>query len=128
MGVDYLFLTGSTGDRKGVVEQFLQDDRKKALLMTLKTGGVGLNLTNAHYVYLLDPWWNVAAENQAIDRCHRIGQKNTVFAYRLIAKDSIEERILELQQRKRELFQAVIHPDSGPLKSMTRDDLDFILG
>ncbi len=128
MQVEYLFLTGSTADRKAVVQQFQQDRSKKVLLMTLKAGGVGLNLTVAHYVYLLDPWWNVAAENQAIDRCHRIGQKNTVFAYRLIARDSIEERILELQQKKRELFQSVIHADSGPLKSLTRDDLDFILG
>ncbi len=128
MQVEYLFLTGSTADRKAVVQQFQQERNKKVLLMTLKAGGVGLNLTIAHYVYLLDPWWNVAAENQAIDRCHRIGQKNTVFAYRLIVRDSIEERILELQQKKRELFQSVIHADSGPLKSLSRDDLDFILG
>ena len=95
--------------------------------MTLKTGGVGLNLTVADYVYLLDPWWNIAAENQAIDRSHRIGQRNTVFAYRLITKETIEERILELQQRKRELFNSVITADSGIPKSLTRDDVEFIL-
>jgi superfamily II DNA or RNA helicase len=127
MGISYLLLTGSTRDRKGVVERFQSDDNSQALLMTLKTGGVGLNLTVADYVYLLDPWWNIAAENQAIDRSHRIGQRNTVFAYRLITKETIEERILELQQRKRELFNSVITADSGIPKSLTRDDVEFIL-
>lgn len=127
MGVRHLFLTGATRDRREVVERFQQEEENRALLMTLKTGGVGLNLTVADYVYLLDPWWNIAAENQAVDRCHRIGQKNTVFAYKLIAKESIEERIVELQERKRELFQAVISADSGMMKSFSRDDIDFML-
>ncbi|WP_319416422.1 DEAD/DEAH box helicase [Marispirochaeta aestuarii] len=127
MGISYLLLTGATRDRRGVVERFQSDDTSQALLMTLKTGGVGLNLTVADYVYLLDPWWNIAAENQAIDRSHRIGQRNTVFAYRLITKETIEERILELQQRKRELFNSVITAYSGIPKSLTRDDVEFIL-
>jgi superfamily II DNA or RNA helicase len=126
-GISYLLLTGSTRDRKGVVEQFQGDDNARALLMTLKTGGVGLNLTVADYVYLLDPWWNIAAENQAIDRSHRIGQRNTVFAYRLITRETIEERMLELQQRKHELFHSVITADSGIPKSLTRDDVEYIL-
>ncbi len=127
MGVRHLFLTGSTRDRREVVERFQQEEDTRALLMTLKTGGVGLNLTVADYVYLLDPWWNIAAENQAVDRCHRIGQRNTVFAYKLIARESIEERIVELQEQKRELFQAVISADSGMVKSFTREDIDFML-
>ena len=127
MGRDYLFLTGSTRDRREVVERFHREEESRALLMTLKTGGVGLNLTNASYVYLLDPWWNIAAENQAIDRCHRIGQKNTVFAYKLIARDTIEERIIELQERKRELFQAVISAESNAIASFSREDVDFML-
>jgi SNF2 family DNA or RNA helicase len=96
--------------------------------MTLKTGGLGLNLTAADMIFLYDPWWNIAAENQAIDRSHRIGQKNTVLSYKLIARGSIEEKILKLQDRKRELFDAIISTDGTSLKALTEEDIEYILG
>jgi len=96
--------------------------------MTLKTGGTGLNLTSADTIFIYEPWWNLAAENQAIDRAHRIGQKQKVMAYKLITKDTIEEKILELQLKKGELFDKVISTDSSALKSMDEQDIDFILG
>ncbi|MDR1949798.1 MAG: DEAD/DEAH box helicase family protein, partial [Spirochaetaceae bacterium] len=99
MGIPNLTMTGATVDRETLVRRFLTDSAVKAFIMTLKTGGIGLNLTAADYIFILDPWWNSAAESQAIDRSHRIGQANPVFCYRLIAKDTIEERILELQKR-----------------------------
>ena len=88
---------------------------------------MGLNLTAADYVFILDPWWNPAAEAQAVDRTHRIGQTRRVFAYRLIAKDTVEERVLELQQRKRELADAIITADNSVVRSLTRDDLELLL-
>jgi non-specific serine/threonine protein kinase len=97
-------------------------------LISLKAGGVGLNLTVADYVYVVDPWWNPAAEQQAIDRAHRIGQKRNVFAYKMICKDSVEERILQLQERKQKLADDLIQEDSGFVKSLTREDVDFLLG
>ena len=100
----------------------------KVFLMTLKTGGVGLNLTAADTVFIFDPWWNTAAELQAIDRTHRIGQDKTVFTYKLIARDSIEEKIVELQNRKQQLFDTVISNDGAGLKSLTEEDVDDILG
>lgn len=126
--IDHLVMTGSTRDRGKVVETFQNDAGCMALLMTLKTGGLGLNLTAAEYVFLFDPWWNVAAENQAIDRAHRMGQKNTVFSYRLIARDSIEEKILMLQEKKKELFDSLISSDNASIKQMDEDDIDFVLG
>ena len=95
--------------------------------MSLKAGGLGLNLTAAEYVFLLDPWWNPAIEAQAIDRAHRIGQTRQVFAYRLIAEDTIEEKVLELQARKRELADAILGEDAGTLQQLTREDLDLLL-
>ena len=86
-----------------------------------------MNLTAADYVFILDPWWNPAAEAQAVDRTHRIGQTRNVFAYRLIAKDTVEERVLELQQRKRELADAIITADNSVVRSLTRDDLELLL-
>jgi SNF2 family DNA or RNA helicase len=94
------------------------------LLISLKAGGVGLNLTAAEYVFVLDPWWNPAAEAQAIDRAHRIGQTKPVFAYRLIARDTVEERIAELQQKKRALADSVIRGDGAPLQGLTVEDLE----
>ena len=96
--------------------------------MTLKTGGLGLNLTAADTIFMYDPWWNIAAENQAVDRSHRIGQHNTVLSYKLIARGTIEEKILRLQEKKKELFDAIISTDSASLKSLTEDDIEYILG
>ncbi|CAN0494654.1 unnamed protein product, partial [Scytosiphon promiscuus] len=93
-GIDFVSMSGSTRNRQDVVERFQTDQDCKAFIMTLKTGGTGLNLTAADTVFIFDPWWNVAAENQAIDRAHRIGQENKVLSYKLITKDSIEEKIL----------------------------------
>ncbi|MBI9091721.1 MAG: DEAD/DEAH box helicase [Desulfobacterium sp.] len=127
-GLDHLVMTGATRDRRAMVERFQTDDTCRALLMTLKTGGVGLNLTAADYVFLFDPWWNSAAENQAIDRAHRMGQKNTVFSYRLIARNSIEEKILKLQEKKKELFDSLIASDNASIKQMDEADVDYVLG
>ena len=95
-----------------MVERFQTDPKINLFLISLKAGGVGLNLTAAGYVFLLDPWWNPAVEAQAIDRAHRIGQTQPVFAYRLIARDTVEEKILELQKSKRELAEAVLEGDA----------------
>ncbi|MEL6864766.1 MAG: DEAD/DEAH box helicase [Bacteroidota bacterium] len=127
-GIDFVSMTGATRNRQALVDRFQQDPNCKVFLMTLKTGGTGLNLTAADTIFLFDPWWNVAAENQAIDRAHRIGQKNKVLAYRLIAAGSIEEKIVQLQALKRELFNSVISSDGAALKSISEEDLAFILG
>jgi SNF2 family DNA or RNA helicase len=92
-------------------------------LISLKAGGMGLNLTKAEYVFLIDPWWNPAVENQAIDRAHRIGQENKVVAVRLITPNTIEEKMLELQSRKKELVQELVHTDTNILKQLTKEDL-----
>jgi superfamily II DNA or RNA helicase len=120
-------IDGSTRDREGVVARFQGDDACDVLLISLKAGGVGLNLTAAEYVFLLDPWWNPAAEAQAIDRAHRIGQQKPVFAYRMIAKDTVEERIAELQQHKRALAESVIEGDGAPLLELGAEDLSKLL-
>jgi len=96
-------------------------------LVSLKAGGVGLNLTAADYVFLLDPWWNPAVEAQAIDRTHRIGQTKEVFAYRLIAEDTVEEKVLALQQTKRALAEAVLSANPVGLRGLSTDDLDLLL-
>jgi SNF2 family DNA or RNA helicase len=93
----------------------------------LKAGGLGLNLHAAEYVYLLDPWWNPAVEAQAIDRAHRIGQTRKVFAYRLIARDTVEEKVLELQKSKRDLADAIITADNSVMRNLTRDELELLL-
>jgi superfamily II DNA or RNA helicase len=126
-GVGCAQLDGTTRDREAMVARFQADPGCGVLLVSLKAGGVGLNLTAAEYVFLLDPWWNPAAEAQAIDRAHRIGQTHAVFAYRLLAKDTVEERIAELQQRKRLLAESVIRGDGAPLRDLSRDDLDRLL-
>ena len=109
------------------MERFQQDASCPLFLVSLKAGGLGLNLTAADYVFLLDPWWNPAVEAQAIDRAHRIGQERPVFAYRLIAADTVEERILELQARKRQLADAIINADNSGLAGLTREDLELLL-
>ncbi len=96
-------------------------------LISLKAGGLGLNLTAAEYVFLLDPWWNPAVEAQAIDRAHRIGQTRPVFAFRLIARDTVEEKVLELQAGKRQLADAVVRADRSLIRNLRREDLELLL-
>ena len=127
-GVAYEYLDGQTRDRERRVARFQQDAECPLFLVSLKAGGLGLNLTAADYVFLLDPWWNPAVEAQAIDRAHRIGQERPVFAYRLIAADTVEERIIELQARKRQLADAIISADNSGLAGLTREDLELLLG
>ena len=112
-GLRCIQLDGSTRDRGELVQQFQSDPELPIFLISLKAGGSGLNLTAADYVFLLDPWWNPAVEAQAICRAHRMGQRRTVMAYRLIAKDTVEEKVLELQRRKQELAEAVLGADEG---------------
>lgn len=127
-GMGYCYLDGGTRDRGEVVRQFQEEPGLGVFLISLKAGGVGLNLTAADTVFLLDPWWNPAAEAQAIDRVHRIGQDQPVFAYRLIARDTVEEKVLALQTRKRELAAAVVGPENGLAAALTAADLQFLLG
>lgn len=126
-GMNYVYLDGRTRDRQQKVELFQNDPDASLFLISLKAGGVGLNLTAAEYVFLLDPWWNPAVEAQAIDRTHRIGQKNNVFAYRLIARDTVEEKVLELQEKKRELAQAIITGENALIRDLAREDLEMLL-
>lgn len=123
----YEYLDGRTKDRQAHVDRFQSDPDCKLFLISLKAGGVGLNLTAADYVFLLDPWWNPAVEAQAIDRAHRIGQDKRVFAYRLIAKDTVEEKVVQLQQSKRELADAIINADNSLIRGLSRDDLEMLL-
>ncbi len=127
-GIAYLVMTGATQDRQGLVSRFQEDESIRVFLMTLKTGGLGLNLTAADYVFIFDPWWNRAAENQAVDRTHRIGQRRTVFSYKLITRGSIEEKILQLQEKKRALFESLVASDGAAIKSLDEADIQFILG
>ncbi len=127
-GVDYACMTGSTRDRKSIVERFQNDPQCRVMLMTLKTGGVGLNLTAADTVFIFEPWWNKAAEEQAINRLHRFGQKAKVLSYSLITQNTIEEKIQLLQQQKAELFEGLIGADSSSSKQLSEEDINFILG
>lgn len=128
LGIDYATMTGSTRDRRAVIERFQNDAGCRALLMTLKTGGVGLNLTVADTVYIFEPWWNKAAEEQAINRLHRIGQKAKVMSYALITRDTIEEKIRLLQQQKKDLADSLITGDSAITKRLTEEDIKYIFG
>ena len=124
----YEYLDGRTRNRAARVERFQTDPKCPVFLISLKAGGLGLNLTAAEYVYLLDPWWNPAIEAQAIDRSHRIGQTQHVFAYRLICRDTVEEKILELQQKKRDLAEAILNADGrGVVQNLSREDIEFLL-
>ena len=122
----YNYLTGQTKDRKGEIERFQTTKDPSVFLLSLKAGGTGLNLTSASYVILYDPWWNPAVENQAIDRTHRIGQKNKVIAYRLLTRDTVEEKIRILQHQKTQLVTNVLG-DEGFASNLGLDDLQFIL-
>lgn len=126
-GVPYEYLDGSTNNRQACVERFQNDPDCAVFLISLKAGGLGLNLTAAEYVFLLDPWWNPAVEAQAVDRAHRIGQTRQVFAYRLIARDTVEEKVLELQASKRDLAAAIINQDNSVIRTLSREDLELLL-
>ncbi|MFN7993994.1 MAG: SNF2-related protein [Bryobacteraceae bacterium] len=126
-GIPYEYLDGQTRDRQRCVERFQNDSGCPLFLISLKAGGLGLNLTAAEYVFLLDPWWNPAVEAQAVDRAHRIGQTKQVFAYRLIARDTVEEKVLQLQSNKRELAAAIISADNSLIGNLQMEDLQLLL-
>ena len=119
----YAYLDGSTKDRQAQVENFQTNEGIKIFLISLKAGGLGLNLTAADYVFILDPWWNPAIEAQAVDRAHRIGQQRTVFTYKFITKNSVEEKILALQKTKKQLADDLISNEDGFVKSLSREDV-----
>ena len=121
--IPFEYLTGKTKNRQSKVEEFQTNSEVRVFLISLKAGGTGLNLTEADYVYLVDPWWNPAVENQAIDRCYRIGQKKNVVAVRLICPDTIEEKIMKLQESKKDLVNDLIKTDETILKSLSKSDL-----
>jgi SNF2 family DNA or RNA helicase len=126
-GVRYEYLDGATRNREMHVDAFQNDPGCGLFLISLKAGGLGLNLTAAEYVFLLDPWWNPAVEAQAVDRAHRIGQTRPVFAYRLIARDTVEEKVLELQKTKRDLADAILGEDNSLIRDLKREDLELLL-
>jgi SNF2 family DNA or RNA helicase len=126
-GIAFEVLDGRTRDRATRVERFQTDPACKVLLASLKAGGLGLNLTAAQYVFVLDPWWNPAAEAQAIDRAHRIGQDKSVFAFRFVAKGTVEEKILQLQDKKRALAESILSSEGGGLRGLTRKDVELLL-
>ena len=113
-------------ERERAIQSFQKDDEVRVFLISLKAGGVGLNLTAADYVYIVDPWWNPAVEQQAIDRTHRIGQTKNIFAYRMICKDTIEDKILQLQEKKRALARDLVADDDGFVKTLTREDVEYL--
>jgi non-specific serine/threonine protein kinase len=126
--VPFCYLDGNTSlrDRKNAVEKFQEDEKYRVFLISLKAGGTGLNLTAADYVYLMDPWWNPAVEQQAIDRAHRIGQQNHIFAYKMICKDSVEEKIIQLQDRKKAIAAELVTSDTGFMSSLSKNDIEFL--
>lgn len=127
-GIKYLSMTGATKDRHILVDKFQNDSEYKVFVMTLKTGGVGLNLTAADTIFIYDPWWNKTVENQAVDRAYRLGQDRTVFSYKIILKDSIEEKILKLQETKSKLVENLISEEGTSAKILSEDDIEFLLG
>jgi SNF2 family DNA or RNA helicase len=126
-GVSYEYLDGKTQDRQGCVARFQTDPECGLFLISLKAGGVGLNLTAADYVFILDPWWNPAVEAQAIDRAHRIGQSKHVFVYRLLAQGTVEEKVAELQVSKRALAESIITGDNSLIRGLDRESLEALL-
>ncbi len=125
--IDYAYLDGSTKDRESQVRMFQENDKIPIFLISLKAGGLGLNLTKADYVFLLDPWWNPAVEQQAIDRAHRIGQENKVFTYKFISKNTVEEKIISLQKHKIKLATELITTEESFFKDLTTDDIKSLL-
>jgi superfamily II DNA or RNA helicase len=128
LNIKFEYFDGSTSapDREKAIQSFQKDDEVRVFLISLKAGGVGLNLTAADYVYIVDPWWNPAVEQQAIDRTHRIGQTKNIFAYRMICKDTIEDKIIQLQERKRALAKELITDDDGFVKTLTKEDVEYL--
>ncbi|TAE17816.1 MAG: helicase SNF2 [Bacteroidetes bacterium] len=128
LNIPYAYFDGSTStaDREKAIQKFQENDECRVFLISLKAGGVGLNLTAADYVYIVDPWWNPAVEQQAIDRTHRIGQTKNIFAYRMICKDTVEDKILKLQEKKKVLATELITDDTGFVKSLTKEDIEYL--
>lgn len=126
-GVSYAYLDGATKNREEVVQQFRTDEDTRLFLISIKAGGVGLNLIEADYVFILDPWWNPAVEQQAIDRTHRIGQTRNVFIYKFITKDTVEEKILALQNRKKTIADTLITTEESFIKSLSAEDIRELL-
>ena len=124
--IEYVYLDGTTKDRKTQVERFQSEKTLKVFLISLKAGGLGLNLTKADYVFILDPWWNPAIEAQAVDRAHRIGQKNTVFTYKFISKNTVEEKILLLQKNKLKLANELISTEESFVKNLSKEDIESL--
>ena len=127
-GIEHVAMTGATQNRKTLVDSFQSDPNIKVFIATLKTGSLGLNLVAADMVFIYDPWWNQSVENQAIDRTHRMGQKKTVMCYRFITKDSIEEKILKLQDMKTNMINQLIQADQSNFKSLSEQDIEYLLG
>lgn len=125
--IPFAYLDGTTKNRGEIVAEFQQNTALKVFLISIKAGGVGLNLTQADYVFILDPWWNPAVEQQAIDRTHRIGQEKKVFIYKFIAKDTVEEKILALQNRKKRLASSLITTEESFFKSLSKEDISELL-
>ncbi len=128
LGIDYEYFDGGSTiqERERAIDRFQNDPNCRVFLISLKAGGVGLNLTAADYVYIVDPWWNPAVEQQAIDRTHRIGQTKNIFAYRMICNDTVEDKILKLQDRKRSLAKELISDEEGFVKSLSKDDIAYL--
>lgn len=126
-GINYAYLDGATKDRAEVVRQFREDEDTRLFLISIKAGGVGLNLVEADYVFILDPWWNPAVEQQAVDRTHRIGQTRNVFIYKFITKDTVEEKILALQDRKKTIAETLITTEESFVKSLSNEDIQELL-
>ena len=126
-GIEYCYLDGSTTDRAAVVERFQKEGSVAVFLISLKAGGVGLNLTGADTVIHLDPWWNPAVEDQATERAHRIGQTKVVTSYKLITRDTVEEKILKLQNRKRDLIQATLGGEEEFSAALTWEEIQELL-
>jgi SNF2 family DNA or RNA helicase len=125
--ISYEYLDGKTRDREACVTRFQTDAACSLFLVSLKAGGVGLNLTAADYVFILDPWWNPAVEAQAVDRAHRIGQDKHVFVYRLLCRDSVEEKVAALQEEKRDLAASIINADGSLIQKLDRETLELLL-
>jgi SNF2 family DNA or RNA helicase len=126
-GIEYCYLDGSTKDRAGEVDRFQRDSSIPVFLISLKAGGTGLNLTGADTVIHFDPWWNPAVESQATDRAHRIGQTRLVTSYKLIARETVEEKIVALQTRKKELIEATLGGDEGLAQALSWEDIQELL-
>ncbi|MBS1682321.1 MAG: DEAD/DEAH box helicase family protein [Bacteroidetes bacterium] len=125
--IPFAYLDGSSTDRKEQVEKFNKDKNIKIFLISIKAGGLGLNLTEADYVFILDPWWNPAVEAQATDRAHRIGQKKKVFTYKFITRNTVEEKILQLQKHKLKLSENLIQSEESVIKALTREDIEMLM-